>query len=108
MRTSRTASVFPDVSPLRQDAWRDRLQKCAAPVASVAASASRFAHASMRTMPVRASCAITGTSPSASNATAASSGPASRNGIDLVSHRDAPRAQVIVRLADGRLAEVED
>ena len=93
MRTSRTASVFPDVSPLRQDALRDRLQKCAAPVASVAASASRFAHASMRTIPVRASCAITGTSPSASNATAASSGRGVDATASTLSRTGIPRAR---------------
>ena len=93
MRTSRTASVFPDVSPLRQDALRDRLQKCASPVASVAASASRFAQASMRTMPVRASCAITGTSPSASNATAASSGSGRDGRHCTLSRTGTPRAR---------------
>ena len=99
--------MFPELSPLRHSAWRERLQKCALPVATVCASASRFAQANMRTMPVRASCAITGTRPSASNLIAPSSVSA---GVDMlpISYRDATRPQVIVRLADGRLAEVED
>jgi len=71
--TSRTRSPLPDDSPLRQSAWRERLQNVASPVASVCSSASRLAQANIRIIPVRASCAITGTNPAASNETAASS-----------------------------------
>src|SRR5690242_12576778 len=109
MRTWRTASVFPDSSPLRHIFARERLQKCACFVARVFSSASRFAQANMRTCPVAASCAITGTRPAASKATPSRSVAGSGfSAMDLISHRDTPRAQVFVRLLHGELAEVED
>src|SRR5450432_4311678 len=69
---SRTCKTFPDDSPLRHSAWRDRLQKCAWPVSAVSRTASRSAQANIRTPPLRMSCAITGTKFEASKATAAS------------------------------------
>ncbi len=72
MRISRTASVCPELSPLRQSALRERLQKCAALVSTVSASASRLAQATMRIIPVRASWAITGQRPLPSKVTASS------------------------------------
>jgi hypothetical protein len=38
-RTSTTVKVCPEVSPLRQSAWRRRDQKCTCPLSSVRATA---------------------------------------------------------------------
>jgi hypothetical protein len=57
-RNSSTASVFPEVSPLRQSRLRERLKKCASPESRVSCSASASIHASMRTRPVSASWTI--------------------------------------------------
>ena len=50
----------------------ERDQYTARPSCAVAASASRFIHASVSTLPVPASCAIAGTSPSLFHFTASS------------------------------------
>ena len=89
--------------PCSTSALRERLQKCADAGRQRRASASRFAQANMRTIPVRASCAITGTSPSRVEGHGAPSSGVWLAWRDVactrISHRDAARAQVIVRLA---------
>ena len=57
-RSSSTASVFPEVSPLRQRRPRERLKKCASPVSRVRRSASSSIQASMSTRLVSASWTI--------------------------------------------------
>ena len=52
-RSSSTASVLPDVSPLRQSCSRERLQNHASPVSRVRRSASSSIHASISTRPRR-------------------------------------------------------
>src|SRR5215831_15223810 len=88
MRTSRTCRALPEVSPLRHSAPRERLQKYASPEASVRSSASRLAQATIRTIPVAASCAITGTSPAASKRTA----PIRVEGAGELAASDIPRS----------------
>ena len=61
-RSSSTASVLPDVSPLRHSSSRERLQNQASPVSRVSRSASSFIQASISTRPVAASCTIAGRS----------------------------------------------
>ncbi len=63
----------PDVSPLHHISLRDRLQNQLRPVSSVRRRASSFIQASIRTAPVPCSCTMAGTSPSASQVTAAMS-----------------------------------
>jgi hypothetical protein len=63
--------TWPLVSPLRHSALRERLQKVACPLAAVVRSASALAKANMRTTPLAASWATTGTRPSASKVVAA-------------------------------------
>src|SRR3954470_14298142 len=65
--------TLPLCSPFFQSWARERLQKVALPVATVARSASAFAQANMRTTPLTASWATTGTRPLSSNRVAASS-----------------------------------
>ena len=61
-RSSSTASVLPDVSPLRHSCSRERLQNQPSPVSRVSRSASSFIQASISTRPVAASCTIAGRS----------------------------------------------
>ena len=68
--TETTRWRWPDVSPLTHCSCRLRLKYVASPVARVRPSAARSIQASMSTSPVAASCAIAGTSPPASKATA--------------------------------------
>src|SRR3954468_21417868 len=57
-RSSSTASVFPDVSPLCQSCSRERLQNQASPVSRVRLSASSSIQASISTRPLSASWTI--------------------------------------------------
>src|SRR5580658_2010400 len=67
MRISTTRCVWPEVSPFRHSAPRERLKYQASPVAMVLASASAFICATMSTSPEPASVATQVTRPSASN-----------------------------------------
>src|SRR5690606_10709341 len=71
-RISRTRCTYPEVTALRHNCPRAPDHQPARPSAAVAASASRFIHASVNTLPVAASWAIAGTSPSAFHCTASS------------------------------------
>src|SRR5204862_8287024 len=59
--------VWPELSPLRQSALRERLKYQASPVAIVLRRASSFICATISTSPVAASVATEVTSPDASN-----------------------------------------
>src|SRR5262245_65559865 len=67
MRISTTRCTWPEVSPLRHSARRERLKYQASPVAMVRSSACAFMCATMSTSPERASVATQVTRPSASN-----------------------------------------
>ena len=61
-RSSTTASVAPDVSPLCQSSRRERLQNQASPLSRVRRSASSSIQASISTRPSSASWTIAGVS----------------------------------------------
>ena len=61
-----TCWLWPDVSPFRHGAWRDRDQKCVRPLSSVRATAARSIQATISTSPVSASCTIAGMRPRSS------------------------------------------
>ena len=63
---STTSRKFPEVSPFFHGACRERLQKCAWPVARVLSTASRSAQASISTAPLPTSWTTTGISPRSS------------------------------------------
>ena len=63
------ATSRPLVSPFIHNFWRERLQKCVLPVATVFSSEARFIHAIIKTFPVSWSWTIAGTSPFSSNLT---------------------------------------
>src|SRR5215470_4629123 len=67
MRISTTRWTWPEVSPLCQSAWRDRLKYQASPVSMVRASAAAFICATISTSPFAASVATQITNPFASN-----------------------------------------
>src|SRR5207247_405441 len=71
---SSTCSTFPELEPLCQTACRVRLQKCASPVSTVRASASRSMYATIRTAPVVRSWAIATIRPRSSKVRPAESG----------------------------------
>ena len=56
----------PEVSPLHQNSWRDRLQNHVRPVSSDRRSDSAFIHAIISTSSVPSSCTMAGTRPSSS------------------------------------------
>src|ERR1041385_1484414 len=62
-----TVCVWPLSSPFIQNFWRERLQKCVLPVATVFSSDARFIHAIISTRPVFCSCTMAGISPVASS-----------------------------------------
>src|SRR5207302_11373039 len=102
-RTSMRCCTCPLESPLRHSSDRLRLQYTIRPSTSVRSSASRFAHASIRTSPLSASCVMTGIRPRSSNRSA------SRLSSSMSSppHRDPLGVQEILDLADRQLLEVE-
>ena len=65
-RTSLTHWRLPEVSPLTQYSWRDRLQNVVRPVVSVRRSASSSIQPSISTSPVSCCCTTAGTRPLAS------------------------------------------
>src|SRR5882757_867376 len=67
MRISTTRWVWPEVSPLRHNALRERLKYQASPVAMVLRRASSFICATISTSPFAASVATQVTRPAASN-----------------------------------------
>src|SRR5947208_7514818 len=67
IRSSTTRWVWPDLSPLRHSASRERLKYQASPLSIVLRSASSFICATISTSPVAASVATQVTSPDASN-----------------------------------------
>src|SRR5262245_1535914 len=67
MRISITRCTWPELSPLRHSARRERLKYQASPVAMVRSSACAFMCATMSTSPERAAVATQVTRPSASN-----------------------------------------
>src|SRR4051794_9156951 len=71
----------PDVSPLIQTSWRDRLQNVMRPVSSVWRSVAGFMYPIMRTSLVPCSCTIAATSPAASYFTVASSSSDAAMGV---------------------------
>src|SRR6188768_1407957 len=81
MRISTTRCRWPEVSPLRQRARRERLKYQASPVAMVRRKASAFMWATISTAPDRASVATQVTSPSASNL-GAKSAPSSTSSVE--------------------------
>src|SRR3989454_6860381 len=99
-RSSRTFCTWPDASPLRHNRRRERDQYTASLVAAVCASASRFIHATVSTRPVLASCATAAIRPSPSRAP--------RRASRSCAYLDAPGLQVLLGLAHGELAEMED
>src|ERR1700755_3036986 len=67
MRISTTRWVWPELSPLRHSALRERLKYHASPLAIVLRKASSFMWATISTSPVAASVATQVTRPEASN-----------------------------------------
>ncbi len=65
-RTSLTHCRLPEVSPLTQYSWRERLQNVVRPVVSVRCSASSSIQPSISTSPVSCCCTTAGTRPSPS------------------------------------------
>ena len=72
----------PDVSPLHQYSWRDRLQNQVRPVSRLRRSASSFIQAIISTSPVPCSCTIAGTRPLASYLIEANSSSVWEIGVD--------------------------
>ena len=100
--------TLPLVAPFRHSSSRERDQKWASPVRSVASRAAALAHASMRTLPSSASCTMTGSSasvagqvrsrigqPSHAATSSAPTGSAGRT------HRDATRRELGLERWDG-------
>ena len=90
-RTSTTRWRWPEVSPLTQYSWRDRLQYVARPVVSVRCSASSSIQPSISTSPVSCCCTTAATSPSALRLSRAAMAGSS---AELVAH--APPVSAIV------------
>src|SRR6516162_4046561 len=94
MRISTTRWTWPEVSPLRQSVWRERLKYQASPVSMVRASAAAFICATISTSPVCASVATQVTRPSASNlgasarpSSASAAGPGGANGPESLDNK---------------------
>src|SRR6478609_3564303 len=81
MRISTTRCTWPEDSPLRQSARRERLKYQASPVAMVCCKACAFMWATISTAPDRASVATQVTSPSASNL-GAKAAPSSTSSVE--------------------------
>ncbi|CPU66472.1 Uncharacterised protein [Mycobacteroides abscessus] len=79
--TERTTWTWPDVSPLRQYSWRDRLQNVTRPVVRVRWSASSSIQPSMSTSPVSCCWTIAATSPASSRLSRAATSGSSADGI---------------------------
>src|SRR5581483_1201035 len=62
-----TCWTNPDVSPLTQNFWRERLQNVTRPLDTVRSTASRFIYPTIKTSPFSASCTTAGIRPLASN-----------------------------------------
>ena len=72
----------PEVSPLHQYSWRERLQNQVRPVSSDWRSESAFIHAIISTWPVPSSCTMAGTRPSSLKVTAASCSSVKSMGVE--------------------------
>src|SRR5215475_7794111 len=90
VRISTTCWIWPDVSPLRQSALRERLKYQASPLAMVLRSASSFICATISTSPVAASVATQVRSPDASNL-GWNASPSSRSSISADEDTGSPR-----------------
>src|SRR4030081_1375985 len=90
MRISTTRWTWPEVSPLRHSALRERLKYQASPVAMVLRKASSFMCATISTSEVAASVATQVTRPDASNL-GCNASPSSRSSISADVDTENPR-----------------